>query len=81
MIKDAALGKEIVTTAAATVVDKAVGIAGGGAFFRRSALERLSRDMRAAPFRPPSAPVSFQLAGAALRRANESAPDAVAATA
>lgn len=63
----AILCKETVTSAAIRVVDKAVEIAGGRAYFRKSPLERLSRDVRAARFHPPSAPVSFQIAGERTR--------------
>ena len=69
VITQAALCKEVVTGAAQTVVDRALAITGGRAFFRRSVLERLNRDMHAARFHPPSAPVSYQIAGAGTRRA------------
>jgi alkylation response protein AidB-like acyl-CoA dehydrogenase len=55
--------KEVVTSCAIKVVEKAVEIAGGRAYFRKSPLERLARDVRAARFHPPSAPVSFQVVG------------------
>jgi alkylation response protein AidB-like acyl-CoA dehydrogenase len=61
------LCKEIVTEKAAAVVDKAVQLAGGRAYFRKSPLERLARDVRAGRFHPPSSPQSFQLAGERLR--------------
>ena len=77
VITQAALCKEIVTGAAQTVVDRALAITGGRAFFRRSALERLNRDMHAARFHPPSAPVSFQIAGAGVRRAAAAAAETV----
>ena len=67
----AVLCKEIVTARAIAVVEKAVEIAGGRAYFRRSPLERLARDVRAGRFHPPAAPVSFQIAG---ERAREAAP-------
>jgi acyl-CoA dehydrogenase len=63
--------KDAVTTHAATVVEKAVEIAGGRAYFRKSPLERLARDVRAAKFHPPSAPISYQIAGQRLREARE----------
>ena len=63
----AILCKETVTTHAAAVVDKAVEIAGGRAYFRKSPLERLARDVRAAKFHPPSSPISFQMAGERFR--------------
>lgn len=63
----AILGKEVVTSHAGAVVEKAVQIAGGRSYFKRSPLERLARDMRAARFHPPAAPVSFQMIGERLR--------------
>jgi alkylation response protein AidB-like acyl-CoA dehydrogenase len=65
--KDAILMKEIVTEKAIAVVDRAVQIAGGRAFYRKSPLERLARDVRAARFHPPAAPVSYQMAGERYR--------------
>ncbi len=59
----AILTKEEATSAAAEVVDRAVTLAGGRSYFRRSTLERLVRDMHAARFHPPSAPVSHQMIG------------------
>ena len=44
-------------------------IAGGRAFFRRSPLKQLNRDVMAARVHPPAAPVSFQIAGASARAA------------
>lgn len=55
--------KEEGTTAAAEVLDHAVALAGGRSYFRKSVLERLIRDMHAARFHPPSAPVSHQMIG------------------
>ncbi|GIU90050.1 MAG: hypothetical protein KatS3mg010_1149 [Acidimicrobiia bacterium] len=46
----------------------AVALSGGAAYFRRSPLERLARDVRAARFHPPAAPVSYQIVGARTRR-------------
>lgn len=63
------LCKEIVTAKAIEVVDKAVEIAGGRAFFRKSPLERLARDVRAGRFHPPASPTSFQMAGERTREA------------
>ena len=63
----AILCKETVTSHAIAAVDKAVEIAGGRAYFRKSPLERLARDVRAAKFHPPSSPVSYQMAGERLR--------------
>jgi acyl-CoA dehydrogenase len=70
----AILMKEAVIAHAATVVDKAVEIAGGRSYFRKSPLERLARDVRAAKFHPPSAPISFQLAGQRLRESRTPNP-------
>jgi alkylation response protein AidB-like acyl-CoA dehydrogenase len=63
----AILCKEIVTARAIEVVDKAVEIAGGRAYFRKAPLERLARDVRAGRFHPPASPVSFQMAGERVR--------------
>ncbi|MGE3908681.1 MAG: acyl-CoA dehydrogenase family protein [Chloroflexota bacterium] len=67
-IRESILCKQIVTTLAASVVDRAVELAGGRAFYRTSPLERLARDVRAARFHPPAAPVSYQIAGERTRR-------------
>jgi alkylation response protein AidB-like acyl-CoA dehydrogenase len=68
----AMLTEEEATTAAAEVVDHAVTLVGGRSYFRRSVLERLVRDMHAARFHPPAAPVSHQMIGiASSRRAGE----------
>lgn len=48
----ALLCKEVVTNHAAAVVEKALQIAGGRSYLRRSPLEHLSRDVRAARFHP-----------------------------
>jgi alkylation response protein AidB-like acyl-CoA dehydrogenase len=66
-LAQAILCKEIVTTNAANVVDHAVALAGGSAYFRKSPLERLARDMRAARFHPPASPTSFQMVGERVR--------------
>ncbi len=63
----AVLCKETVTAHAVRVVEKAIEIAGGRSFYRKSPLERLSRDVRAGRFHPPSAPISFQMAGERFR--------------
>ncbi len=60
--------KQESTEAAAETVDHAVEIAGGRSFFRKSVLERLARDVRAARYHPPSAPVSHQMVGINARR-------------
>lgn len=59
----AILTKEEATTAAADVIDHAVTLVGGRSYFRKSVMERLVRDMHAARFHPPSAPVSHQMVG------------------
>jgi acyl-CoA dehydrogenase len=69
---DEALGhaiamKEASTHASVAVVDRAVDILGGRAFHRRSVLERLARDIRAARHHPPAAPVAQQMIGLARR--------------
>ena len=61
--------KEASTNASVDVVDHAVALVGGQAFHRRSVLERLARDVRAARHHPPSAPVAQQMIGIAQRRA------------
>ncbi len=66
----AALGilcKEVVTRRATAVVEKAIEIAGGRSYFRKSPLERLARDVRAAKFHPPASPTSYQMAGERFR--------------
>ncbi len=69
VVKDAILMKEVVTDKAIAVVDRAVQIAGGRAFYRKSPLERLARDVRAARFHPPAVPTSYQMAGERYREA------------
>jgi len=66
--------KDVVIANCIAVVDKAVEIAGGRAYFRKSQLERLARDVRAGRFHPPSAPISMQMAGQRLREARAEAP-------
>ena len=68
-VKDAILMKEVVTEKAIAVVERAVQIAGGRAFYRKSPLERLARDVQAARFHPPAAPTSYQMAGERYREA------------
>jgi alkylation response protein AidB-like acyl-CoA dehydrogenase len=63
------LMKEVVVENAIRTVEKAVELAGGRSYFRKSPLERLARDVRAARFHPPSAPISYQMAGERLREA------------
>jgi acyl-CoA dehydrogenase len=69
VVKDAILMKEVVTENALAVVERAVQLAGGRAFYRKSPLERLARDARAARFHPPAAPTSYQMAGERYREA------------
>ena len=74
-LTQAVLCKEVVTTHAIATVDKAIEIAGGKAFFRKSPLERLARDVRAGRFHPPASPISFQLIGERSRESmKEAAP-------
>lgn len=56
-LKDAAI------EAAVETVELANRIAGGKSYFRKSVLERLTRDVRASAYHPPSAPVSSQMIG------------------
>lgn len=60
--------KEASTTSSVEVVDRASQIAGGRSFHRRSILERLVRDVRAARHHPPAAPVAQQMIGIAHRK-------------
>lgn len=59
--------KQIVTDRAVSIVNHAVELAGGRAFFRKSPLERLARDVAASRFHPPAAPVSYQMVGERTR--------------
>ncbi len=65
----AMLCKQIVVAQSVKVVEKAVELAGGRSYFRKSPLERLARDVRAGQFHPPSAPMSYQIAGNRCREA------------
>jgi alkylation response protein AidB-like acyl-CoA dehydrogenase len=71
MLATAILGKQIVVPQCVIAVEKAVEIAGGRSYFRKSPLERLARDVRAGQFHPPSAPISYQIAGTRLREARQ----------
>jgi alkylation response protein AidB-like acyl-CoA dehydrogenase len=44
--------QEFATSAAVRVVDKAMELSGGGAYFKRTPLERMYRDVRAGKFHP-----------------------------
>jgi acyl-CoA dehydrogenase len=59
--------KQFAVDNAIATVEKAVAIAGGGAYFRKSPLERLARDVQAGRFHPPAAPVSQQIIGSRVR--------------
>ena len=61
--------KEIVFSRSMAAVEKAVAIAGGRSYFRKSPLERLVRDAQAGRFHPPAAPVSYQILGQFSREA------------
>jgi acyl-CoA dehydrogenase len=61
--------KEIAVEQAIATVGKAVAIAGGSSYFRKSPLERLARDVQAGRFHPPSAPVAQQIIGSRVREA------------
>lgn len=52
LASEAMIRKTLVVQSVRTVVDKAVEIVGGGAYFRRSRLERIWRDVQAAQFHP-----------------------------
>jgi alkylation response protein AidB-like acyl-CoA dehydrogenase len=69
MLAAAILCKQIVVPQCVKVVEKAVELAGGRSYFRKSPLERLARDVRAGQFHPPSAPISFQIVGNRAREA------------
>lgn len=69
----AILCKEIVTARACAVVERAMELAGGRAYFRKAPLERLARDVRAGRFHPPAPPTSFQMVGERLREATHNA--------
>jgi alkylation response protein AidB-like acyl-CoA dehydrogenase len=75
-LTQAVICKEVVTAHAIATVDKAIEIAGGKAYFRKSPLERLARDVRAGRFHPPASPISFQVIGERSREsmAKEAAP-------
>jgi alkylation response protein AidB-like acyl-CoA dehydrogenase len=70
----AILCKQIVVPKCVVVVEKAVELAGGRSYFRKSPLERLARDVRAGQFHPPSAPISFQIVGSRSREGRQAVP-------
>ena len=55
--------KDAAIEAATETVELANQIVGGKSFFKKSVLERLTRDVRASAYHPPSAPVSSQMVG------------------
>jgi alkylation response protein AidB-like acyl-CoA dehydrogenase len=59
--------KQVVTDHAVSIVNRAVELAGGRAYFKKSSLERLARDVAASRFHPPAAPVSYQMVGERTR--------------
>jgi alkylation response protein AidB-like acyl-CoA dehydrogenase len=63
----ATLCKQIVIDRSNDVVERAVQIAGGRAFYRKSPLERLARDVRAGRFHPLTDPSSYQFVGQRYR--------------
>lgn len=73
--------KDAATESAVEVVDLAVQIAGGKAYFKKSLLERLVRDVRAARHHPPSAPVSSQMIGRGVLQQHEAVAAVEAAVA
>ena len=75
--------KDAAIDAAVETVELASQIAGGRSYFKKSVLERLSRDVRAAAHHPPSQPVSAQMVGRralARREASAAVEAAEAAT-
>ena len=76
--------KDAAIEAAVETVELAAQIAGGRSFFKKSPIERLSRDVRASAHHPPSAPVSYQMVGRntlAAREADAAVEAAEAVTA
>jgi alkylation response protein AidB-like acyl-CoA dehydrogenase len=71
MLASAILCKQVVVPQCVKVVEKAVELAGGRSYFRKSPLERLARDVRAGQFHPPSAPISYQIVGRRMREARQ----------
>jgi alkylation response protein AidB-like acyl-CoA dehydrogenase len=57
------LAKRCVVTEAVGIVDLALEAVGGGAYYKRSRLERAYRDVRGGPFHPLSPEKTIQFAG------------------
>jgi alkylation response protein AidB-like acyl-CoA dehydrogenase len=77
-LKDAAIAAAVETVALANQ------LVGGKSFFKKSVLERLTRDVQASAYHPPSAPVSSQMIGRralSLREASAAVEAAEAVTA
>ena len=55
--------KTLVSNAVISVVNKAISIAGGGSFYKKSSLERLFRDIQASKFHPLQEKDQYQLVG------------------
>lgn len=62
-IMDTAIAKYVCVTGAPEVVDNAMSIVGGQSYFKKLALERMQRDVRAGPFHPFSADDTLELLG------------------
>jgi len=59
--------RQVVVENAIATVEQAMQIAGGTSYFRKSALERLWRDVQAGRYHPPAQPVSYQMVGQRMR--------------
>lgn len=77
VLPEATLCKQVVIDRSNDVVERAVQIAGGRAFFRKSPLERLARDVRAGRFHPLADPSSYQFVGQRYRETAMAAGAAV----
>lgn len=62
-IIDTAVAKQVCVTKAPEVVDHAIAIVGGQSYFCKLPMERMLRDVRAAPFHPFSADDALELLG------------------
>lgn len=81
---EAITAKDAAIEAAVETVELAAQIAGGRSYFKKSVLERLSRDVRASAYHPPSAPISHQMVGRralSAREADAAVEEAEAVTA